>query len=63
MSDMLRVDVAGRPITVLGDQAVKLIQDQNHTIAIMKLALHRIAQSSVDTTLRDIARNALEECR
>lgn len=43
--DMWRVDIAGYPVTVRGSLAKSRLEEVNHQMSRMKLALHRIARS------------------
>lgn len=59
--NLRRVDIAGIPTMVLGDDAVHRIQARNTEFARMKMALHRIARmEAFEFDVRELASEALK---
>lgn len=56
-----RVDIGGVPVSVYGEEAYRYLQTVNHDLAIMKIALHRIAKMTHGDISHGIARGALDE--
>lgn len=62
-TDMWRVDVSGYPLSVRGEPAREHLERVNRNLAVMKLALHKIAKlAERPGGVGEIARDALRVC-
>lgn len=59
---LLRVDVAGVPIMVRGEDAYEHLTRVNRSLAVAVLALHRVAKGD-PLNAPDTARNAIQKIK
>lgn len=54
-----RVDVSGVSVSVRGEDACRHLQEVNHRMARMKMALHRLCKMHPDADTMNVARDGL----